>query len=95
MSISGPTNGNLIWGLKVGAGWLAGNTGYELPDLTGVPGFDVTWGPDPRVHHAVITTVVTGTRGFGPTLNGDEPAAPGAVTTRARKDFGVGPPIAP
>ena len=95
MSISGPTNGDLIWGLKVGAGWLAGNTGFELPDLTGVPGFDVTWGPDPRVHHAVITTVVTGTRGFGPTLNGDEPAAPGAVTTRARKDFGVGPPIAP
>jgi hypothetical protein len=43
------------------------------------------------VHHGVITTVITGTRGFGPTLNDDVPAAPGAITTFARKDFGVGP----
>ena len=60
----------LTWIVNVDAAWLGSTTSIELIDLTTLPGYDPTFGPDPTLPTFVSTTVVESSLAFGTTLNG-------------------------
>jgi hypothetical protein len=74
-----------VWVMNVGAGWLGGRTSFELPDLSGVAGFDPAWGPPLNLALAVEIIAVSSSRGFGALLDDLPPTGPGVEVTYAKK----------
>jgi hypothetical protein len=80
----GAAPAGLGWLMNVGADWLGARGSFELPDLSGVPGYDPKWGPGATIATTIETTAITSTRGFGATLDG-EPGGIGTVAAFAKK----------
>jgi hypothetical protein len=81
---------NFVWLMNVGTGWLNGATSFELPDLSGVPGFDPAWGPRNDRALGVQVIGVASNRSFGPLLHDLAPSA-GDQTTYGKKLFTLEP----
>ena len=77
-----------VWVMNVGPQWLAGRTSFELPDWTGVAGWNPAWGPPLDRPLAALVTAVAGNRGFGPILH-DLPPSPGDEIGYGKEAFTI------
>jgi hypothetical protein len=87
-----PPTAALTWILNVEAAWVGNGTSFELPDLTTLPGYDATFGPDPKLPALVSTTAVDSTAGFEATINGKD-ADLARATIRHAKGLTTLPPM--
>lgn len=85
--------GNIhTWTATVTTAWLEQQTSYELPDLSGAPGWKAEWGPSGREQQAVTWTATRSDRplaeSIGPSAGHAEGATLGSVSWTK---FGVRP----